>query len=109
MTGPSFTCPQCSRTSYNPNDAEHGYCGACHAFTGPGRADDVETNRVVRVESPAHRLICVDSPGAPLRRAWCACGNYARVTGWSEALRWIGLHKDDPTAPPAVLATRAES
>lgn len=38
---PSFRCPICGRVSYNPNDAtaaawaaEHGYCGACHAFTG---------------------------------------------------------------------------
>ncbi len=30
----TFTCPQCGAISYNPNDAQHGYCGACHAFTG---------------------------------------------------------------------------
>lgn len=30
----SFTCPACGKTSYNPNDAREGYCGACHAFTG---------------------------------------------------------------------------
>jgi hypothetical protein len=30
----SFTCPICWRTSYNPNDELHGYCGYCHAFTG---------------------------------------------------------------------------
>lgn len=28
-----FTCPRCGRTSYHPHDVEHGYCGACHAFT----------------------------------------------------------------------------
>lgn len=28
-----FTCPNCGRTSYNPNDVAFGYCGACHAFT----------------------------------------------------------------------------
>lgn len=37
----TFTCPRCSRTSYHPQDAAHGYCGACHDFTvetqlGPG-------------------------------------------------------------------------
>jgi hypothetical protein len=30
----SFTCPTCHRTSYNPNDALHGWCGACNAVTG---------------------------------------------------------------------------
>jgi hypothetical protein len=29
-----FTCPTCSRTSYHPEDARQGYCGACHGFTG---------------------------------------------------------------------------
>jgi hypothetical protein len=31
---PSFTCPQCHVTSYNPNDVEWGFCGNCHAYTG---------------------------------------------------------------------------
>jgi hypothetical protein len=30
----SFTCPRCGRTSWNPNDLKHGYCGACHDYTG---------------------------------------------------------------------------
>jgi hypothetical protein len=29
---PSFTCPHCGRTSYNPNDIAQRYCGACHQF-----------------------------------------------------------------------------
>ncbi|MFM9563269.1 MULTISPECIES: hypothetical protein [Streptomyces] len=29
-----FTCPACGRTSYHPADKQHGYCGACHAYTG---------------------------------------------------------------------------
>lgn len=28
----SITCPRCGRTSYNPNDVAHRYCGACHAY-----------------------------------------------------------------------------
>lgn len=32
----AFTCPRCERTSYNPNDAVAGYCGACHDWTGAG-------------------------------------------------------------------------
>lgn len=31
----SFTCTMCWRTSHNPNDAEHGWCGNCHNYT-PG-------------------------------------------------------------------------
>lgn len=29
-----FTCPDCGMTSFNRNDLDAGYCGACHAFTG---------------------------------------------------------------------------
>ena len=32
-----FTCPQCGRTSHNPNDAAQNYCGNCHVFL-----DDVQ-------------------------------------------------------------------
>lgn len=44
MTGrPSFTCPDCGRTSWNPNDVKYGYCGACHAFTFTESARTVVT------------------------------------------------------------------
>jgi hypothetical protein len=33
---PTFTCSRCGKASYNPNDAEHRYCGACHAFVDDG-------------------------------------------------------------------------
>jgi hypothetical protein len=29
---PGITCLHCKRTSYNPNDISHHYCGYCHAF-----------------------------------------------------------------------------
>jgi hypothetical protein len=29
----TYTCPVCERTSYNPNDAEHKWCGACQGYT----------------------------------------------------------------------------
>jgi hypothetical protein len=35
LTAPSITCPVCGMTSYNPNDVREGYCGNCHAWTGP--------------------------------------------------------------------------
>jgi hypothetical protein len=31
---PSITCPNCGRTSWNPNDVREGYCGNCHDWTG---------------------------------------------------------------------------
>ena len=30
----TYRCPRCGMVSFNPNDAKHGYCGHCHAFTG---------------------------------------------------------------------------
>lgn len=30
-------CPRCGRTSYNTNDIDEGYCGACHDWTQEGR------------------------------------------------------------------------
>lgn len=31
-----FTCPDCGRTSHNPNDAAQRYCGACNKFFDGG-------------------------------------------------------------------------
>lgn len=28
----SYTCPNCGRTSYNPNDVRESYCGFCHEY-----------------------------------------------------------------------------
>ena len=28
----SITCPQCGKTSHNPNDVRERYCGFCHQF-----------------------------------------------------------------------------
>jgi hypothetical protein len=35
----SITCPVCGWTSHHPADVAHGYCGHCHAFTSPPRAE----------------------------------------------------------------------
>lgn len=37
LAGPAFLCPVCLMVSCNADDAAHGYCGACHAFTGRRR------------------------------------------------------------------------
>lgn len=31
-----FTCGKCGMVSHHPKDAEHGYCGNCHEYTGKG-------------------------------------------------------------------------
>lgn len=31
---PSFTCPRCGMTSYNPHDIRWSYCGNCKEHTG---------------------------------------------------------------------------
>lgn len=30
----AFVCPRCGKPSWHPGDAEHGYCGQCHWWTG---------------------------------------------------------------------------
>lgn len=34
--GQSVTCPQCGRTSWNPNDVREGFCSNCHDWTSAG-------------------------------------------------------------------------
>lgn len=61
MTGstrPSFTCPVCGCTSYNPNDVVHRYCGNCRAFV-----DDL---RVALITPDGVRR----DPGRALRPTW---------------------------------------
>lgn len=38
---PGYTCPNCGRTSHNPNDLRERYCGWCHLFEGEDADDDV--------------------------------------------------------------------
>jgi hypothetical protein len=38
---PSYTCPLCGRTSYNPNDIANQYCGGCHQFAEPFWMQDI--------------------------------------------------------------------
>lgn len=34
MSAPaSITCPECGKTSHNPNDVKYGYCDNCHEYT----------------------------------------------------------------------------
>jgi hypothetical protein len=52
VTAPSFTCPRCHATSYNPNDVREGYCGNCHDRTGVPRGPAAKPTRVDRRGGP---------------------------------------------------------
>lgn len=54
----SFTCPRCGRVSQHPTDAAEGYCGACHAWTGPAcpPASPGDRVRLVSTTDPHTRL-----------------------------------------------------
>jgi hypothetical protein len=43
-----FTCPRCGAVSYHPKDEQHGYCGACHDFTGPTDEQAATVAKLVR-------------------------------------------------------------
>lgn len=30
---PTFQCPVCKKTTYNPNDIKHGFCSYCNDYT----------------------------------------------------------------------------
>jgi hypothetical protein len=38
----SITCPKCHRTSWNKNDVEQRYCGACHQFHSQMEGNETE-------------------------------------------------------------------
>lgn len=40
-TPPLIICPRCGAPSWNPIDAEQGYCGRCHDWTQP-TGDEIE-------------------------------------------------------------------
>ena len=65
MTAPSITCVHCWRTSFNPNDIRHGYCGHCHAFFPDGvvcRDDLFGLKRIVETfRSTLYVMIMLES------------------------------------------------
>lgn len=56
----SFTCPRCGMTSHHPKDEEHGYCGACHDFTG----DDTAERALVNLRRAADEMAVAKWRGA---------------------------------------------
>lgn len=40
----TYTCPNCGRTSHNPNDERERYCGACHRYEDGVRVIDMASD-----------------------------------------------------------------
>ena len=66
----SFCCPRCQMTSHHPKDEEHGYCGACHDFTGDNHFElhqgqiidwKMEAERANRLYANIERINRVDN------------------------------------------------
>lgn len=70
---PSITCPECRRTSYNPNDIKNGYCGFCHAWTS-----DPHDSRSHNDPRPGTWLIVVELPPFVSDKMWIALLNHIR-------------------------------
>jgi hypothetical protein len=99
----SFTCPACQRTSYNPNDAQHGYCAACCAFTGARTFTPAVVQGVLAPgPEPAQATVMVrvlGKRGAPFGR------ETMRDIGTRAANRFRELYHRDP---PRVLENHPE-
>ena len=58
---PVFVCPECSTTSFNPNDIRENYCGRCHKFfpeepINPDREPDPADEYAARFDSKCRPL-----------------------------------------------------
>ncbi len=52
----SYTCPTCKRTSHEPNDEKHKYCGFCHVFE-----DDAALRNALATILPTPESVVDDS------------------------------------------------
>lgn len=107
---PHYTCPRCHRTSYNANDVEQRYCGACHQFDGQVpdtrfllNEKKIRESSMAELEKPDTTLTwkCYEIPGTPVKKCFVpgipvVCARLediqdgdevlvAHFTGWSKA------------------------
>lgn len=61
MTAGSFTCPCCGATSDHPQDVEHGYCPACHWWTGDPQLGPPHVAEPCAARDAASRLQQMDA------------------------------------------------
>jgi ribosomal protein L37E len=72
----TYTCPRCGRTSYNPHDLAHRYCGACHLSEDDLIRELIAAEHLWRVVTPRFVAgLITDAQGrirtaAPILRKW---------------------------------------
>ncbi len=100
----AFACPQCGMVSHNPADAEHGYCGNCHEFTGvkPGS---------LRFRLYVDRRIVAEAwvspePGFADRAAEVGAEQNELARAADEAGQLWHVEVYDPSLPPEVAYAR---
>lgn len=54
--GRSITCRRCGRTSHNPSDVLHRYCGSCHVFHEGHQMSESKRRRQYEALPPKDRL-----------------------------------------------------
>lgn len=65
---PCITCPQCSMTSYHPEDIRQGYCGNCHHWT----SEPLDLTDLPVVQAIASYFQQTSKPlNATVMCAWC--------------------------------------
>lgn len=88
----SFRCPVCGTTSRHPEDVWHGYCGACHAFTG------VHVSRIAAGSAPGGFYSRVATVSGHLLDAHPVTTENAGRSGLDDdalADAWLEEHPDD--------------
>lgn len=58
---PFITCPRCGKHSFNPNDIEQGYCGACHWWTSDPILGEVDPDTMEVTEPKPDTWDCTDA------------------------------------------------
>lgn len=61
---PAFVCPRCGRESWSIEDRRHGYCGACHDYTGVPAGTDASAEHARKLRAAGFRF--EPSTGLPL-------------------------------------------
>jgi len=86
----SFTCPDCNKTSHNPNDEINRYCGACHKWFPAD--EDLELPEAAEPPKFEARQIVIAHQGL-----WDRIVNWALQYGW--ALQQIPNGMDENGIP----------
>jgi hypothetical protein len=103
----AFACPRCGRVSCHPEDESHGYCGACHEFTGPGITRRLIIAAGFSADAPVTALQESQIPPARLAEALAQADGGALIA-LPPGEDLPQLQAEDRQALPAVPALPAE-